>query len=349
MKSRSHAFDLLCGICILRMITLHVMTYCGFATLSWWETTMQWSYFFMSFFFFKAGYFNKRIDGDSLQYVIDKTRRLLVPYFSWGILATAVFFGFVWFVLPSNNPIVTSVDWNHVWRTSCFFGNPPLWFLLSFYFSYLVVHFLSKIPPVSINKIKISWSWLVVVFPLLSYVSYRYDNPLPLNLGNVFFGAFLFWLGKLWRRVVDGYSRICTVLISLLMTAVFVVLNATEGGNYQMCDNVWTGNFFVLIVAIPCVLCGISGLLLSFKMPRIPILGYIGQHSMVYFVSHYVVLMFFKLVRSSCGHSLRGQWDDFTLIYVFVFVICTLLVPYVERVSWLSGRYTDKSSKLWII
>ena len=30
MKTRNHAFDLLCGLCILRMILLHVMGMCGY-------------------------------------------------------------------------------------------------------------------------------------------------------------------------------------------------------------------------------------------------------------------------------------------------------------------------------
>ena len=52
MKERNHAFDLLCGICIVRMVTLHIMTMCGKNDASWWVEIMYWSYFFMSFFFF---------------------------------------------------------------------------------------------------------------------------------------------------------------------------------------------------------------------------------------------------------------------------------------------------------
>ena len=59
LKKRNHAFDILCGICIIRMVTLHIMAFCGQDKQDWWLEVMQWSFFFMSFFFFKAGYFNK--------------------------------------------------------------------------------------------------------------------------------------------------------------------------------------------------------------------------------------------------------------------------------------------------
>ena len=70
-KQRNHAFDLLCGICILRMIVLHVAGFCGMRGFLWCEKMMAWTFFFMSFFFFKAGYFNKTVSGNSKEYCID--------------------------------------------------------------------------------------------------------------------------------------------------------------------------------------------------------------------------------------------------------------------------------------
>ena len=61
MKERNHTFDFLCGICIIRMICLHTITFCGHKEDEWWSEIMAWSFFFMCFFFFKAGYFNKTV------------------------------------------------------------------------------------------------------------------------------------------------------------------------------------------------------------------------------------------------------------------------------------------------
>ena len=50
MRERNHAFDILCGICIIRMVSLHIMAFCGQEDQEWWGEVMRWSFFFMSFF-----------------------------------------------------------------------------------------------------------------------------------------------------------------------------------------------------------------------------------------------------------------------------------------------------------
>ena len=99
MKKRNHAFDFLCGICIIRMVTLHIMSFCGHADDEWWREVMQWTYFFMSFFFFKAGYFNKTVAGDSKAYLIDKSKHLLVPYLTCGSIGFLIYMAFQPFLI----------------------------------------------------------------------------------------------------------------------------------------------------------------------------------------------------------------------------------------------------------
>ena len=47
MRERNHTFDFLCGICIIRMICLHTITFCGHKGDEWWGEVMSWSFFFM--------------------------------------------------------------------------------------------------------------------------------------------------------------------------------------------------------------------------------------------------------------------------------------------------------------
>ncbi len=349
MKERSHAFDLLCGICIVRMVMLHITQFCGFTKLEWWTEIMHWSYFFMSFFFFKAGYFNKTIGGDTKAYLLDKTRRLMVPYFSWGIIGCIVYFFFVIFIFPPKHTCVQAVCWEHLWNTSCVYGNDPLWFLMSFYLMYVFVHLIEKIPHIRIKDKSFSWSWVVVLFPYVSFWLHQQGDPLPLNISNVFFGVFLFWLGKLWHKFVDRMGRSRTIMISLVLIAVFIVLNSQFDIAHNMLDNRWDGDFLPLFSAIVCVICGLSGLLLSLRMPRIPLIGFIGEHSMVYFVCHMVILTFYNFVHSANTRSLRGHWEDYFILIFIIFTICSLLVPHVEKIPFLSGRYQKRKYKLWII
>ncbi|MBQ5461895.1 MAG: acyltransferase family protein [Bacteroidaceae bacterium] len=145
-RQRNHAFDLLCGICILRMIVLHVAGFCGMRGFLWCEKMMAWTFFFMSFFFFKAGYFNKTVSGNSKEYCIDRTKRLLVPYISWTLIGDAIFFGMMLFNLDMFMPYLEKrITWEHNIMISRPYGNAPIWFLFSFYVAYLFMHFIGKV------------------------------------------------------------------------------------------------------------------------------------------------------------------------------------------------------------
>lgn len=329
-RQRNHTFDLLCGLCIIRMMVLHVTEACSFADEEWWTEVMAWTYYFMSFFFFKAGYFNKTISGNSRQYCIDRTKRLLVPYVVWGLIGNIVYFTFVWFILDPKTTIVKNTTWEHVYGTSSFYGNGPVWFLFSFYWAYICMHFISKVRGLR---------WIVMAFPVISWWLFTQGNPLWLSLNNVFFGIFLFFLGRVWRWVMERLKRRNTIIVSILFIAIFAWLNICHHGEYTMSSNQWTGEWWAIPVNTVTSLCGISGLLIALNIPRIPVVNYIGEHSMVFFVAHYPMLVLYKLLRTANVHTLRGHWDDYIILLLILFGVCFLLVPYVEKVPWLSGRW----------
>ncbi len=344
MKQRNHAFDLLCGICIIRMIMLHITGACGFGDADWWTPIMHWSYYFMSFFFFKAGYFNKTVSGDTRAYIKDKAKRLLIPYAVWGSIGNLVYFFFVIFILDPANAFCTSLEWKHVWMNSQFWGNIPCWFLFSFFMAYVFAHLIAKVPPLfSVNvggrRRNVKVHWLIFFFPFISYWLFSKGNPLPMSLDNVFIGIFLFYLGRVWHFAIERMKRVNTLVVSSLMLVAFVLLNYFVGGEYSMAENRWDGDPLPTVASITLALCGLSGILLNVNVPRIPVINYIGEHSMVFFVSHDVMLILYKMIRSANVHSLRGHWDDYTILILVIFSLCYLLVPYVEKVPWLSGRF----------
>lgn len=333
MRPRNHAFDLLCGLCILRMIVLHVAGYCGWRGEFWVNKMMAWTFFFMSFFFFKAGYFNKTVSGDTRAYVIDRTRRLLVPYISWTAIGNVVWFGLMLVNLSMfESYLQKRLEWSHLWMYSRPWGNAPVWFLFSFYAVYLLMHFLGKIKGLS---------YVVLLGPLLSYWLYTLGNPLWMGLDNVFLAAFFFFLGHLWHRALDALGergRWCPVAVSLLCIGLFICLNRLLHGEYDMSLNRYTQSPWGAVINSSLALAGFSGLLLSLPVPRVPVLCYIGQHSMVYFVAHYVLLNAYTLTCRLAHQSMRHHWNDFAICLALILVTCTWLVPYVERSPWLSGR-----------
>ena len=334
MKQRNHAFDILCGICIIRMVTLHIMAFCGQDKQEWWLEVMRWSFFFMSFFFFKAGYFNKGTSkGTDLDYLKDRSKRLLVPYLMSGIIGAAVYYSFYFPLVDRYKKFVEPLEWSHIWMKSGFYGNSPIWFLFSFFTVYMMVRYIDKVKYLC---------WLTIAFPALSYWAYKTGNNVPMSLGNVFIACYFFYLGRLWRWVMQRFSNQQVMAASWLMVAAFVVLGIMLPGTYNMSQNLFTGNALMAVINATLILCGLAGVLLTLQVPRIPLLCFIGEHSMVFFISHYPMLYFYKFTHLSFGRSIYGKVDDVLILIPVIFCLCAWLVPYIERVPWLSGRWPEK-------
>ena len=152
-------------------------------------------------------------------------------------------------------------------------------------------------------------------------------------------GVFFFNMGRTWRWLIERMGRRTTLILSSVLIIAFIILNIVWHGEYVMSTNRFEGSSLAAFVNTVIILLGLSGFLLKLPLKRVPVVNYIGQHSMVYFVVHYPILQFYRFIHISFGHSIYGHWDDFVVLLVFVFSICTWLVPYVERVPWLSGRW----------
>ena len=330
MTKRNHTFDFLCGLCIVRMVMLHTFQYTGFTVQPWWKELMDWSFYLMCFFFFKAGYFNRTTSGPTLPYLWDRTKRLLVPYITCGLIGNVLFWLFMWLLEGeySRNPI--RFLWIHTYKVSDFYGNAAMWFLFSFYIMYVAVHFIGKV----------RWlKWFALAFPFVSYWLWSEGNPLWMNLNNVCMGIFFFYLGHWWRLLTARTGRRTEFIISVVMLVIFVVSNVEWHGVYTMHSNLFSGNPWGAVVNTVLVVCGLSGLFLSIRLPRVPLIGYVGEHSMVYFVLHFPVLYAYRNIALLNHVSLRGSWADAVLMLVIVFAFCTLVVRWFERVPLLSGRW----------
>lgn len=347
MKQRNHTFDFLCGLCIIRMVTLHVFQVTGFIGYPWWKEVMEWTFYLMSFFFFKAGYFNKSVSGNTVAVIKDRSKRLLLPYLTCGLIGSVLFWVFHFLLEGSytRNPVY--FVWSHVYRVSDFFGNPPIWFLFSFYMMYLSVHFIEKVcKPLDRPRQRFRLlgyaHYLVLAFPLLSYWLYLEGNPLWMSLNNLPMGIFFFYLGHWWRILLTHFGRRRMFVVSAVMVGAFVVGNILCHGEYSMHSNLFTGHPLGAVVNTVLIVCGLSGLLLSLRLPRIPVINFIGQHSMVFFVLHFPIIFIYRNTARLMHTGMRGSLPDTLMMLLLAFGFCFLITPYFERIPWLSGRWPKK-------
>lgn len=329
-KARNHAFDILCGICIVRMVTLHIMTLTGQRDQVWWQEVMQWTYYFMSFFFFKAGYFCRSVGGRNRAYLIDRSQRLLAPYLSSAFIGLLVYFSFYYPLKNKYGHFVEDISWSQLYKTSGVYGNTPIWFLFSFFCMYVVAHFTEKVR-------YLRWVW--ALGPLMSWWLWTQGNPLYMSVNNVFMGLFFFYLGHLWHWAMEKFGDRRMLLFSIVLAVAAIVGNVLLPGQYAMSSNTFTGHSLMAVVNATLALCGLSGILLATHVRRVPWLCYIGEHSMVYFLLHYPMLYFYKFTHLCFGRGIYRHPDDAIILIPVIFCICSWLVPYVEQLPWLSGRW----------
>ena len=202
--------------------------------------------------------------------------------------------------------------------------------------TYVVVHFIEKVSRLH---------WIVLLFPFCAVWLFNSGNPLWLSLNNVFMGVYFFYLGRLWHELSLRASLSALRWLSLTFVVFFVVGNALFGGSYTMSTNLFEGNAWLVVLNMSFALCGIAGFLLSLHLPRIPLINFIGEHSMAFFVLHYPMLYFYKFVHLSFGRSIYGRWNDLIVLLPVIFGLCSWLVPYFERVPWLSGRWNQGTAR----
>lgn len=326
---RNHAFDILCGLCILRMVTLHVVCQTALRQTDWWRAIMEWSFYLMSFFFFKAGYFNKGVQGDSRTYCWDKFRKLMIPYFSWAAISACICLFFM-LAFPGKFP-GTEQSFQHynILVGGLTWGNGPLWFLPCFFTAYIIVHFIEKVRHLNL---------IILFFPLLSYWLFRQGNPLYFMMDNVFCGAFFFYLGKVWHIVLDKMGNRKGLMASIVLASAFVGVNIYLHGEYEMKTNTFTGPFWRVMVNTMLALTGLSGVLLTTHVRRLPGICYIGEHSMVYYIGHFPLIMCYVYLSILMEHNIKKSVPDMIVMTVLVIAVCTMLVPFIEKVFWLSGK-----------
>lgn len=312
---------------------LHSVSMCSLRHEYWFGKLMAWTFFFICFFFFKAGYFNKGFGGSGisefLEYFIDRCKRLLVPYLAWGIIGSIIYFGFVFGFPDCFSSNTRHLHWSHVYLVSHFWGNPPVWFLFSFWATYVLMYWLRH-------------RWFLYLLPLLpcvSYVLYRMGNPLWMSLNNVPMGLFMFELGHLWHRLEMRCTKRQFLVLSLVLLLVFIVSNKLLFGSYDMSLNHWDHNPLGVMLNTPIALTGISGVLLSLPQWRIPGITFIGEHSMVFFVMHYPLIHLYKFGLGVNHIHIDHSWWHCITLMLLIFVLCSLCVKYIEMVPGLSGRW----------
>ena len=194
-KGRADYLDVISGLLIIHMIVGHTIQFSGlYGTGVFYDNISRVLFFFMPWFYFKAGLFISR-KGDLRSWIEKDARRLLVPYVIFTIIGSVFYIAYM-FCMRSDMPwwkILASPAYEVITKGSCN-GNLALWFLVSLFFSRLVY----RITPERYQVL------LLIVALILGYVLNYFEMKLPLALSTIFPGMVFILLGHYSKPYIMG-------------------------------------------------------------------------------------------------------------------------------------------------
>lgn len=324
MEQRVRHYDILCGVMLLFMIHHHLCGVSGLADAAIHMVPYKILYFYMAYFFYKAGIFYR--ENRSLKEVCkDSARRLLIPF---------TFFSFIgYFILGAHHSGLTINTWKFWWwpiyqmfAIGRIGGNGPLWFLLSL-FIVRVIFQLTK-------NVKWKQYTLIILCVIVAIIGNSFSIR-PCTISNVALGIIFYGLGALMREVQYnksvGIISVCLFFGAYIWMCFFgwhlidFSLNTTVFGIHQ----IWMLNCCFACVAIS---------FLGQYLPNLRALAWTGRNSMTLLCTH--ALVYNTIYTYLLKDSTLSPYFCLFIYWVAIIIICIPLTFVLKNknLGWMIGE-----------
>ena len=323
-RTRIPHYDALCGVMLLFMMHHHLCGMCGIEESAIHMLPYKFLYFYIAYFFFKAGVFfqpKKTIK----EVCIQSFKRLLIPYIVFGII------GYIWF--GANSLGLSAHEWKYWWwpihqilAIGRVEGNGPLWFLLSLFFVRVIFQMTQ-------NK---RWAQIVLIVccVVVSFLG-NYFSIRPRTISNVAMGTVFYGLGAMLHDVQYikwvGISSVCVWILSYILMGL---------GGWQLID--FSFNTTVLgyhpIWLFNCILACVSVDYIFRNMPIARIFSWLGKNSMTFLCVH--ALVYEGLYTYWLSQANLSPYSSLTIYWCMILFICGILtcVFKYKYIYWMIGE-----------
>lgn len=288
-------------------------------------------FYFMPWFFFKAGQFYK--PKPLKEVVKDSYKRLLVPFCVFSFLGHLLYCLCLYLKGDSNIIHYTLSFIKAILFSGASQGNQPIWFLLSLFIVRIVYSYITarKVPAHIIAILALTISCLL--HELIPYLSTPDEGfGIPLYFLNSTSGIFFYAMGVILRN--KQYSG-GVILSSVFIYITIALLDFSVVGFRS--DNLMKGHYLVYKIDSIAGIVIINSLLKLFsRLYKMPILSYIGRNSMYFLILHYP-LMTLTLIL----YSKRGLPQFFMEVIVIILVV-PIIAMLTKKNKWLSYIFGEK-------
>lgn len=300
--SRNQSIDWIAGLLTLVVIVQHIDDLSGHSF--WWDESGLGKvfYFYMPWFFFKSGTFEK---DRPVRVTYRKVwSSLVVPYLFFSVLS--------WVLWAPG--YLASLNWSLNWLLGATFmrfyqlgyipNDGPIWFLIALIICRLIY-------PVAKRYLRNNYAiaavgWLLAAVYYAIYHSVDNAQWVFIALPQGFMGLSIYALGA-QLRVVQYRRQVYLVAVAVYLSA-FCFSGVTMNFSRAGLNSQW----YAWLTALPLWIAGVIACNnLIGRMPRwffrICNLGYIGRNAMTYYCGHFIILTTLVYFYEEMGLTLSGM------------------------------------------
>lgn len=315
--TRDKSLDSVCGFFIIIMMLWHT----GFISERMYHVE-HFFYFFVPWFFYKAGMFARYGQGLNKEALISSFNRLIVPCFIFALYG--LFVQIITDQISGSNTLIGTVR-THL-REVLIYGtavsNKPVWFLISLFSVRLLFSFSTRYNVVILSAILA----LSIAFLHQHYFYNRLCFFGNIPLGYLYYIAGYYLKEKQYNKFVLWGS---IVLFSLEF--IFLPTNVDARGNL-----IYYGNWIVGII------CSVFGIIVINNLFRLNFLqfkalSYVGKNSIHYLVVHYPIIWLSNAICVKCyggNHVL-----NVVIVTLIIFIISSAFSVLIKnsKYEWIVG------------
>ena len=271
---RNESVDSIAGIMILYMVFTHVCQHYHWEHATLYIVMEHLLYFFMPWFFFKAGMFFKI--GNNNDVFIRSTKRLLKPFILYSLIGHLCYCFLIY--MKGELTISEFIPYKSLLLTGSVPGNLPLWFLLTLFGCRVIFNFiLSKNIPVVV----VALASLIVAF-FLHVIGFNY----PYYIANIMTGLFFMSLGYIQARQNANTPPILALGIIIYVLSLFYPSFVGMRSNHLYYGFYLLWIFYSVSGIITMNLIG------GYLFGKNTFLRNVGRYSMEIYCLHWIILIF---------------------------------------------------------
>lgn len=276
---RNDAIDSVAGLLIIYMVFTHIMQIFGFADLKVYAILQNCLYFFMPWFFFKAGMFYRKDDN---KVAIKKSiKRLIKPFIFYSLIGH-LFYCIIYICKYGSISLITIFPVDALLKYGSIEGNLPLWFLLSLFICRIILNYLVNL---GIKNYTIAILILIIIC-ILHFVRIKY----PFYISNSMTGLLFMCMGNMYVQ-----NKKYTNSSLLLLTCAFIYICSLFYPSFvdMRSNTLIYGSYYLWLLYSVSGVILINGIGGNFILRKIR-LNVVGYYSMEIYCIHWIVLILLK-------------------------------------------------------